>query len=207
MKARPNFLSAWLRNPIQVGAVLPSSNGLTSTMAAQTEEGSGITIELGAGTGAVTSALLTRGIQPNRLVLIEKDRILAQELSQHFPNLRVLQGDAARLKALLQREEMGLVDNVVSSLPLLNMRHRTRVRILKQIFTVLHPEGKFVQFTYSLRPPITERLAHSLGVNGERTDRILLNLPPAHVWVYRRRPFIASQYLSRTDARPPIDSA
>ncbi|MES9969579.1 MAG: methyltransferase domain-containing protein [Candidatus Thiodiazotropha sp.] len=193
MKARPTFLSAWLRNPIQVGAVLPSSNGLTSTMAAQTECGSGITIELGAGTGAVTSALLTRGIQANKLVLIEKDRILAKELSQHFPHLRVLEGDAARLKTLLQRSELGIVDNVVSSLPLLNMRHRTRVRILKQIFSVLHPEGKYVQFTYSLRPPITERLAHSLDIDGERTDRILLNLPPAHVWVYKRRDLVSPE--------------
>lgn len=187
MKARSNFLSAWLRNPMQVGAILPSSNSLTSTMAAQINCGSGITLELGAGTGAVTSALLTRGINPEKLVLIEKDTILAGELSKRFPNLRVLEGDAARLKQLLQNSEMGLIDNVVSSLPLLNMRHRTRVRVLRQIFAVLHPEGKFVQFTYSLKPPISERLAYSLDVDGEMTDRILLNLPPAHVWVYRRR--------------------
>jgi phosphatidylethanolamine/phosphatidyl-N-methylethanolamine N-methyltransferase len=156
-------------------------------MAAQTDCGPGITIELGAGTGAVTSALLTRGIKPNKLVLIEKDRILARELMQHFPNLQVLEGDAARLAQLLRISEIGRVDNVVSSLPLLNMRQRTRVRIIKQIFSILRPEGKFIQFTYSLRPPITERLSHSLDVNGERISRVLWNLPPAHVWVYKRR--------------------
>jgi phosphatidylethanolamine/phosphatidyl-N-methylethanolamine N-methyltransferase len=165
-------------------------------MAAQTDCGPGITIELGAGTGAVTSALLTRGIQPDKLVLIEKDRILAQSLSYNFPNLKVLEGDAVRLKTLLERAEMGQVDNIVSSLPLLNMRHRTRMRILKQIFTILHPEGKLVQFTYSPRPPITERLAHSLDVDGERADRVMMNLPPAHVWVYKRRQLELNRHYS-----------
>jgi phosphatidylethanolamine/phosphatidyl-N-methylethanolamine N-methyltransferase len=171
---------------MQVGAILPSSNGLTSIMADQTHRGTGITIELGAGTGAVTSALLTRGIKPEQLLLIEKDRILAQELSQQFPHLRVMEGDAARLKQLLHRSEIDRIDNVVSSLPLLNMRQHTRLRIFKQIFTLLQPEGKFIQYTYSLRPPITKRLSHSLAIKGMRTGRALWNLPPAHVWVYRR---------------------
>jgi phosphatidylethanolamine/phosphatidyl-N-methylethanolamine N-methyltransferase len=171
---------------MQVGAILPSSSGLTNNMADQIHCGSGITIELGAGTGAVTSALLTRGIRPGQLLLIEKDHILAHKLSQQFPHVRVLEGDAARLKQLLQKPKIGLIDNVVSSLPLLNMRQHTRLRIIKQIFTLLQPEGKFIQFTYSLRPPITERQTHALDIKGVRTGRVLLNLPPAHVWVYRR---------------------
>lgn len=183
---KSHFLSAVLRNPMQVGAILPSSNGLTSIMADQIHHGSGITIELGPGTGAVTSALLSRGINPEQLLLIEKDHILAQTLSCQFPELRVLEGDAARLRQLLQRLTLGPIDNVVSSLPLLNMRRHTRLRILKQISSLLQPEGKFIQFTYSPRPPITERQSHSLDINGVRTGRVLWNLPPAHVWVYRK---------------------
>ncbi|MCM8857264.1 MAG: hypothetical protein LC541_14995 [Candidatus Thiodiazotropha sp.] len=186
LKVRPNFLSAWLRNPKQVGAVLPSSDGLTNTMAAQVNRGPGLTIELGAGTGAVTSALLSRGIKPDHLVLVEKDRILAKELDHHFPALRVLEGDAARLQQLLRRSGLGLADTVVSSLPLLSMRTLTRIRVLSQVFAILQSDGKFVQFTYSPRPPIPERLAHSLGIEGKRIERVLWNLPPANVWVYKR---------------------
>jgi phosphatidylethanolamine/phosphatidyl-N-methylethanolamine N-methyltransferase len=171
---------------MQVGAILPSSNGLSSIMADQIHFGSGTTIELGAGTGAVTSALLSRGIKPEQLLVIEKDHGLAQALSQHYPDLQVLEGDAARLERLLQRSETGPIDNVVSSLPLLNMRKHTRLRILKQISSLLQPRGKFIQFTYSPRPPISERQSLSLDINGERTGRVLWNLPPAHVWVYRR---------------------
>ncbi|MCU7890055.1 MAG: hypothetical protein KZQ59_18980 [Candidatus Thiodiazotropha sp. (ex Lucinoma aequizonata)] len=186
LKVRPNFLSAWLRNPKQVGAVLPSSDGLTNTMAAQVNRGPGLTIELGAGTGAVTSALLSRGIKPDHLILVEKDRILAEELDHHFPALRVLEGDAARLQQLLRRSGLGLADNVVSSLPLLSMRTLTRIRVFLQVFAILQSEGKLVQFTYSPRPPVPERLAYLLGIEGKRIERVLWNLPPANVWVYKR---------------------
>lgn len=200
LKVRPNFLSAWLRNPKQVGAVLPSSDGLTNTMAAQVNRGPGLTIELGAGTGAVTSALLSRGIKPDHLVLVEKDRILAKELDHHFPALRVLEGDAARLQQLLQRSGLGLADNVVSSLPLLSMRTLTRIRVLSQVFAILQPDGKLVQFTYSPRPPVPERLAHSLGITGKRIERVLWNLPPANVWVYKRN------FENMAVIRPKIDA-
>ncbi|MCG8099531.1 MAG: phospholipid methyltransferase, partial [Candidatus Thiodiazotropha taylori] len=68
MKAKPDFISAWMRNPRQVGALFPSSDCLAQAMAAQVNSMNGLTIELGAGTGAVTSALLDRGINPKRLL-------------------------------------------------------------------------------------------------------------------------------------------
>ncbi|MES9863000.1 MAG: rRNA adenine N-6-methyltransferase family protein [Candidatus Thiodiazotropha sp. LLP2] len=186
LKIKPDFLSAWLRNPRQVGAVLPSSDCLTNAMAAQVNNNNGLTIELGAGTGAVTSALLNQGVSPEKLVVVEKDQILANKLARHFPTLTVLEGDAARLQQLLKQSELGLADNVISSLPLLSMRSHTRIRVLSEIFNSLHPEGKLVQFTYSMKPPIHERLANALQVCGNRIDRVLWNLPPANVWVYTR---------------------
>jgi phosphatidylethanolamine/phosphatidyl-N-methylethanolamine N-methyltransferase len=155
-------------------------------MAAQVNDDRGLTVELGAGTGAVTAALLERGLTPERLVVVEKDRILAKKLARLFPSLTVLEGDAARLQQLLKQSELGPIHNVVSSLPLLSMRSHTRVRVLAEIFNSLQPEGKLVQFTYSPRPPIPERLALSLRVKGNRIDRVMWNLPPAHVWVYKR---------------------
>lgn len=183
---KPHFWSALLRNPMQMGAVLPSSDGLASAMAAQVPAASALTLELGAGTGVVTSALLASGIGPDQLLVVEKDKTLAAQLSRHFPALRVLAGDATHLRTLLGIAYAGAVDTVVSSLPLLSMRTYTRTRVLAEIFAVLKPEGRLVQFTYSPKPPIPTLLAQSLGVQGERVERVYRNLPPASVWVYTR---------------------
>ncbi|MCG8052570.1 MAG: hypothetical protein AB2688_07110 [Candidatus Thiodiazotropha taylori] len=186
MKAKPDFISAWMRNPRQVGALFPSSDCLAQAMAAQVNSLNGLTIELGAGTGAVTSALLDRGINPKRLLVVEKDQILADRLTSQFPSLSILAGDASRLQQLLKQNQLGLAESVVSSLPLLNMRIHTRIRVLSGIFNSLSHDGKLIQYTYSPAPPIPKQLARSMGVHGFRIDRILWNFPPAHVWIYRR---------------------
>jgi phosphatidylethanolamine/phosphatidyl-N-methylethanolamine N-methyltransferase len=183
---KPDFWSAWLRNPRQMGAVLPSSNDLATAMAAQVPADANLILELGAGTGAVTRALLASGITPDRLVVVEKDIRLAARLMHDFTALRVLAGDATRLRALLGLAHTEGVDSVVSSLPLLSMRAFIRTRVLAEVFAVLAPGGRLIQFTYSPKPPIPESLAEGLGVRGRRVARVLRNLPPASVWVYTR---------------------
>ena len=178
------FLSAWLRNPLQTGALLPSGSGLARAMASQVVPGHGRVVELGAGTGVITRALIARGLAAERLVLVEKDPLLFAALERRFPDATVLCGDAARLKRLLNRAGVGCCGTLVSSLPLLSMRRLTRTRVLSQIFGVLGSRGTLVQFTYSPLPPIPDALARALGVSGARVARVLWNLPPAAVWVY-----------------------
>ena len=181
------LLSAWFRNPLQTGALLPSGSGLAQAMAAQVEPGRGMVVELGAGTGAITHALIARGVTPQQLVLVEKDPVLVGTLKRCFPEAIVLCGDAARLKGLLHRAGVARPGTLVSSLPLLGMRSRTRTRVLSQIFDVLDARGMLVQFTYSPLPPIPHALGSALGVSGARVARVFWNLPPASVWVYAGR--------------------
>ena len=96
------FLTYWVRAPLRTGAVLPSGTGLARTMAAQvnvTQEET--VVELGAGTGAVTRALLERGIPAERLLVVERNPAFYHRLRAKFPELRVLQGDARNLHTLL----------------------------------------------------------------------------------------------------------
>ena len=181
------LLSAWLRNPLQTGALLPSGSGLAQAMAAQVEPGRGRVVELGAGTGAITLALIARGVTPQQLVLVEKNPVLVGTLKRCFPQALVLCGDAARLKGLLHRAGVAHPGTLVSSLPLLSMRSRTRTRVLSQIFDILDARGMLVQFTYSPLPPIPDTLGSALGVSGTRVARVFWNLPPASVWVYGGR--------------------
>jgi phosphatidylethanolamine/phosphatidyl-N-methylethanolamine N-methyltransferase len=182
------FVSAWLRNPLRIGALWPSGLRLAHAMAAQVDLGrAGSVVELGAGTGAITRALLARGVVPERLVLVEKYPALVGILEHQFPRATVLQADATFLRALLADAGVEPPGTVVSGLPLLSMRKLTRMRVLLQIFGVLGAGGTMVQFTYSPLPPIPGALATSLGVRGTRVAAVSRNLPPAAVWVYARR--------------------
>jgi phosphatidylethanolamine/phosphatidyl-N-methylethanolamine N-methyltransferase len=96
----------------------------------------------------------------------------------------VVQGDAYKLKPLLEGMLAQPAAAMVSSLPLLTKPIRTRLRLLHDALTFMQPDAPFIQFTYSMTtPPIRKGL---LKLTAEASDRIWMNLPPARVWVYRR---------------------
>jgi phosphatidylethanolamine/phosphatidyl-N-methylethanolamine N-methyltransferase len=173
----------WLKNPRKIGAVAVSSAELAAAMARQVPRGPGYVVELGGGTGSVTKALLKAGTHPEKLIVLERDPTLHKLLQERYPGVRVLLGDAAKLQPLLKREGIDHVKAIVSSLPLISMKRSLQDRITAQAFMVLEPGAPLIQFTYSLFSPIARR-RH--GVHGQVGDRVLQNLPPASVWIYRK---------------------
>lgn len=188
----------WLKNPRSIGAVAVSSPELAAAMARQVPKSlEGFVVELGGGTGSVTRALLASGIPPAKLVVIERDPVLHRYLSDHFPGIHVLLGDAVHLPALLRRHGIAPVSAIVSSLPLLSLKRSIQLRIGAQAFAVLQPGAPMIQFTYGLFSPLPRE---RLGILGEVEERVLQNLPPASVWRYSR-PIGASAIL-RKPSRP-----
>jgi phosphatidylethanolamine/phosphatidyl-N-methylethanolamine N-methyltransferase len=179
------FIRSWIEKPISTGAVMPSSRALARAMARYVDpESNGPVIELGPGTGPVTQALVRQGIDPARLVLVEFNPDFCRLLRARYPAATVVQGDAYRLRRLLD----GYVDEpaaaVVSGLPLVTKPLRTRLRLISDAMTLLAAGAPFVQFTYAMVPPIPKGLS---GVRAEASELIWMNLPPARVWVYRGR--------------------
>ena len=177
------FIRSWIEKPISTGAVMPSSRVLARAMARYVDPVSnGPVIELGPGTGPVTQALVKQGIDPARLVLVEFNPDFCRLLRERYPAATVVQGDAYRLRRLLD----GYVDEpaaaVVSGLPLVTKPLRTRLRLISDAMTLLAAGAPFVQFTYAMVPPIPKGLS---GVRAEASELIWMNLPPARVWVYR----------------------
>ena len=66
------FAREWARSPRLAGAVCPSGSALAEAMAARVPAGTGLVVDLGAGTGAVTAALLKKGIAAHRIVVVEQ---------------------------------------------------------------------------------------------------------------------------------------
>jgi phosphatidylethanolamine/phosphatidyl-N-methylethanolamine N-methyltransferase len=180
------FIRTWLGKPLVIGAVAPSGHDLARTMASAIDlDAKGPIVELGPGTGVVTQALLARGVAPSRLILIEYDQDFCTLLASRYPGVRIVQGDAYAIADRLRGVVEGPISAVVSSLPLLTRPEALRLDLLKQAFDLMQPDGRFVQFTYSIGSPMP-RKDDPIAVQAEVSPRIWRNVPPARVWIYRR---------------------
>jgi phosphatidylethanolamine/phosphatidyl-N-methylethanolamine N-methyltransferase len=178
------FLRSWIEKPLHMGAVMPSGRLLARTMAQYVDpHGTGPVIELGPGTGAITAALVERGIDQKRLVLVEYNPSFCALLRDRYPQAKVVQGDAYRLRDTLWNVLGAPAAAVVSGLPLVTKPMLTRMKLVRDAFAAMSPNAPFVQFTYSVVPPIPKSLP---GVTTQASERIWMNLPPARVWVYRK---------------------
>jgi phosphatidylethanolamine/phosphatidyl-N-methylethanolamine N-methyltransferase len=173
------FFKSWIRNPLAIGAVAPSGKSLARLMARGVGPYSRV-VELGAGTGTVTEALLNNGVEPTNLVAVERSPQLLEILRRRFPRCRVLGADALSLDEHLTGE--GSFDFVVSGLPLLFFSPEQRLRVLQQAFALLKPEGCLQQFTYGGRCPIDRELRRALRIDSTLLGIAALNLPPAFVY-------------------------
>lgn len=179
------FLSSWLKNPKNVGAIAPSGPVLSRGMAAIVDPSvEGPIVELGPGTGPVTAALLERGIDPKRLVLVEYDKDFCVALRGKYPGVKVIEGDAFTLDETLNGHASFPLAAIVSSLPLLNFAPEQRQKLIETSMKLLRPRAPFIQFTYGANSPLP---VQSPLYETSASRRIWWNLPPARVWTYRAR--------------------
>ena len=182
-----HFLKGWIRNPLAIGAFAPSGKSLAKLMAKDVGAGSRV-VELGAGTGRVTAALLASGVAPGNLYLVERDPHFVKLLERRFPRCHVLAADALDLDAELGANPK--FDFVISGLPLLCFSPEKRYRILQQALSLLKPHGRLHQFTYAGRCPVDRDLRALLRVDSVLLGIAALNLPPG--FVYRLTPRFAA---------------
>lgn len=164
---------------MKVGAVAPSSPKLSELMASRVDPDGSPVLEIGAGTGAITRALLQRGLDPGRLFVIERDPSLAAYLEREFPGVRVRCGEAIHAARILSADSVDCVQTIVSSLPLRNLSAPEQIETVKQMVNALSLGGQLIQFTYGAGCPI---LSRHLGLQSECLGRVWLNFPPAAVW-------------------------
>lgn len=190
-----SFVERMARNPRAIGAISPASPALAEAMAAQVEFGRpGRVLELGPGTGAITKALVRRGLGAERVVAVEADPGFARMLRTRFPGLELVEGDATDAARI---EQLGPFTGIISSLPLLNFPPHDRVALVLALLRLLPAGAPFVQYSYGVRPP----LPRSPDLKVTLADKVWRNLPPARVWVYRAGASLAAPAARRTEER------
>jgi phosphatidylethanolamine/phosphatidyl-N-methylethanolamine N-methyltransferase len=177
------FLRAWMRAPLVTASMLPSGRFLARAIAHAVDPSvPGMIVELGPGTGAVTAALVERGVSPERLILIEFLPEFCEVLRRRYPDARVIAGDAFDAPSILRHLKVEPLTAVVSCLPLYGKKPEYRERLLHDMLG-LGPKGMpFIQATNFSRSPIPFDPA---DIAGAASPRVWLNLLPALVWTYR----------------------
>ncbi len=183
------FFRQWLSRPLSTAAFSPSSRFLNRRMVQAIPPGARRVIELGAGTGALTRALMAHGIAVDDLLAIEFNPSLHRYLTRRFPGLTVVQADARamdRVPEVLAFARRVPVQAVVSGLGLLSMSREAQYSILSSAFELMPGNGSFVQFTYGPVTPVSREVMRALGLRAQRQGFTLCNLPPASVYVFSR---------------------
>jgi phospholipid N-methyltransferase len=179
------FVQAFLREPLKVGAIWPSSEHLSRAVAGACEFAAADTVvELGPGTGNFTALLLERLDGNGRLLALELSRTNVDVLKARFPQGELVFDSAEHLAKYVQS---GTVRCVVSGLAWGNMMPPLQDRIMRAIVQALAPGGQFVAFAYSHARyyPTTlrfRRLMFREFARVETTPVIWRNLPPAYVY-------------------------
>ena len=175
------FFRRWLANPLQMGSIVPSSPTLCRTIARHAASAPDETVvELGAGTGVISRALLDAGLPARRLVLVEIVPEMAEHLRRALPGVRVVTGDARDLPRLLGTS-VPKVGAVICGVPLV-LLPLAQQRRFADAFQAVAPGKGFLHYSYCITSPLPWR---KLGLEARRLSWTPRNFPPASVWHYR----------------------
>jgi len=181
---RRAFLKSLAERPKLTGAIAPSGKALSRLMASFVDPADPLPVlELGPGTGVVTEALIARGVAPQKIVAIEYNPDFCAHLAGRFPAAAIVEGDAYDLGKTLPAHQSGPFSAVVSSLPLVTRPYPVRQALIEQALERMAAGRPLIQFSYSLFPPV-KPVAGRFTVT--HSNWVVMNLPPARVWLYRR---------------------
>lgn len=177
------FFKGWQRDKKGVGALLPTSSVTARRMASVIDVSSGLPVlELGAGTGVITKAILERGVKPADLVSIEYASHFYDLLRKKFPDVDVRNGDVFELDTVLADRRDQMFDCVISAVPMLSFPLQRRIALMKDLLARVPPGRPVIQITHGPMSPLPAmpdayEIAHY--------DFVVRNLPPAQLWLYR----------------------
>ena len=203
------FFKEFLRNYHTTGAILPSGRFLASSLTRFIgEDASGRArriLEVGPGTGAVTTRIAAAAGADDLLDLVELNESFVQRLRQRLQSDAALRPMADRTRvlhcAVEELSEDEPYDVIVSGLPLNNFSVADVQQILSVLMRLLRPGGTLSFFEYiairHARALVSGRAERTrlrgigralqtvLGEHEIRRDWIWPNVPPA--WVHHVR--------------------
>lgn len=179
------FLRGFLKNPVMVGSIIPSSRVLIDRMLRPVDwENTKLFVEYGPGVGTFTRPILAR-LRPDAiLVTIDTNPDFTTYLGESIddPRLMPVTGSAADVAGILAERGLGEADYVLSGLPFSTLPPGVGEDIAKATATVIRSGGAFLVYQFS------PKVLSFIKPNFERIERGFewVNVPPATLfWAYR----------------------
>lgn len=186
MKENIQFLQAFLKNPLKVGSIAPSSPELAARMIEGIKpDENNIVLELGVGTGAITKHL--QDVLPNKdsYLGIELDKNLVRSLRNKYEDLKIVCGNAANAHDIHRRSGLGKVGYIICCLPFVSLPNEVGEQILVEIDkfmqegctvrTFQYAHGFYMPSALKLREFMRNRYGKS-----QKSPLIVKNVPPAY---------------------------
>jgi phosphatidylethanolamine/phosphatidyl-N-methylethanolamine N-methyltransferase len=187
------FVREFLRSPMTVASVAPSSQTLARRMVLPIPAtGDPVVVELGPGTGAFTGSIQRLLDGRGRHVAIDVNERFTDVLAGRFPGVEAVTADAGDLVAVLSDRGLSQADVIVSGLPWAAFGRDLQRRLLGAVAESLAPDGVFTTFAYVHARWSTPAVRFRHAVQNRFEEVVLgrtvwANLPPALVY-YCRRP-------------------
>ncbi len=182
------FLRGFLRNPKEVGSIVPSSRFLTRrVLECGRVSQARVIVELGPGTGVFTREILKRMPADAKLVAIEINSDFVHVLRREYRDSRltIYAGSSTDLEKALAEAGETRADLVVSGVPFSTMERGAGRATLEAAKRVLSERGRFV--AYQFRSHV-RRFAEPVFGPAE-THSGFWNLPPMRIYVWKRAPY------------------
>jgi phospholipid N-methyltransferase len=178
------FFQEFLKHPLQIGSVIPSSRFLEKRILDASGAASARTIvELGSGTGGTTRAILNAMPRNARLLSIEINPHLHASVSRIADERLIVHlGNARDLKTILGLYGMNRPEVVISGIPFSTMSYRSGAQVVEAISALLAPNGRFVAYQVTKR--VAELCRPILGTGQMEVE--LLNIPPVRVYQWEK---------------------
>ena len=179
------FLRGFIKHPVMVGSIIPSSNRLIDKMLAPVDwANTKVFVEYGPGVGTFTRPILDRMAADATLVTIDTNAEFTDYLKRDIadPRLVAVTGSAADVEKILSDRGFAHADYVLSGLPFSTLPPGVGMAIGAATSRVIRPGGAFLVYQFS--PKVRDFIAPVF----ERIERGFewINVPPATLfWAYR----------------------
>jgi len=182
---RWQFLRGFLKNPVMVGSIIPSSRVLIDKMLEPVDwANTKLFVEYGPGVGTFTRPILERLGPDARLVTIDTNPDFTRYLREQIDDDRLIpvNGSAADVEKILAERKLGSADYVLSGLPFSTLPPGIGDAIAEATSKVIRPGGAFLVYQFS--PKVLDFIKPHFKPIKRGFEWI--NVPPAVLfWAYK----------------------